>query len=135
MATNSASSTASARRTATRAGSRAAGEEDVLRADRIAAALRQVVGDGLLGLLRAACGRVAVQGKAVALQKLADDGGDLLRRGYGGIAERIVIDIFLSDDGCLTEAVLEQLADPDFFVSKLDKLSEIICSPPFHYSR
>ena len=46
---------------------RAAGEEDVLRADRIAAALRQIVGNSLLGLLRAACGRVAMQSKAVTL--------------------------------------------------------------------
>ena len=114
--------------------SRAAGEEDVLRADRIAAALRQIVGNGLLGLLRAACGRVAMQGKAVAFQKLADDGGDLLRRGYGGIAERIVIDIFLSDDGCLTETILEQLADAGLLFSQMDKALRDHPCPSFPFT-
>ena len=102
-------------------GSRAAGEEDILGSYAHAAARTEVIGDGAARFHRTGGGSVAMQGEAVAFQKLADDIRDGRRRGHGGIAYRIVIHVLFADDRRLTDAVFKKLAYLGLLCSKLNE--------------
>ncbi len=89
-------------------GGSAAGEEDVLRANRRAGALAQIGGDGLPGLGTAAGGGVAVQGNGIGSQQLPHGVSHSLGGGDGGIADGEIKDVFLAHLGGLLHAVLKQ---------------------------
>ena len=91
---------------------RAAADEEFLRNGGHAVAGVQVVGNGLAGGIIAHGGGVAVNQQGIGVvEDLAHRLVHLLRRGDGGVAQGIVVDVLPSHDGGAPAAVFKQFPD------------------------
>ena len=91
---------------------RAAADEEFLRNGGHAVAAVQVVGNGLPGGVIAHGGGVAVNQQGIGVvEDLAHRLVHLLRRGDGGVAQGIVVDVFPSHNGGALAAVFKQVPD------------------------
>ena len=87
---------------------RAAAQEEFLRLRGRTVSGVQVVGNGTSGFIIAYGGGVAVHQQGVGVIQNRPDGlVDFRRRGNGGVAQRIVVDVFRPHNGGLPTAILE----------------------------